>query len=116
MKLDREAYERLYTWIDLNVPYYGTWGEFREIPNGQRQRRAELRKLYAGIDEDYEDIPELSAGPVEPIMPEPRPPAEAVAVECPDWPFDDGEARRRQGDDRERTITLGTSATSGRCS
>ena len=36
VKLDQEAYERLYTWIDLNVPYYGTWGEFRYIPRGQR--------------------------------------------------------------------------------
>ena len=23
VQLDREAYERLFTWIDLNVPYYG---------------------------------------------------------------------------------------------
>jgi len=108
VKLDREAYERLYAWIDLNVPYYGTWGEFREIPRGQRQRRAELRQLYAGIDEDYEDIPEVSIGPIEPIMPPEPEPRKVVKVECPDWPLDDAKARVRQGEDRERTITLAT--------
>jgi len=108
VKLDREAYERLYTWIDLNVPYYGTWGEFRENPRGQRQRRVELRKLYEGIDLDYEDIPKVADKPITPIIPDrPKPPA-VVKVECPNWPFDDAEAKRRQGEDRERTITIDT--------
>jgi len=106
VKLPREAYERLYTWIDLNVPYFGTWHEFRQIPNGQRERRQELRKLYAGIDEDYEDIFELPSEPIQPILFEPPQPTKAVAVECPNWPFDDGDAQRRQGVDRERKITL----------
>ena len=74
VNLPREAFQRLYTWIDLNVPYYGTWHEFREIPRGQRERRQELRKLYAGIDDDYEDIPELPPEPIEPILPEPSQP------------------------------------------
>ncbi len=108
VQLDREAYERLFTWIDLNVPYYGTWGEFREIPSGQRQRRAELRKLYAGIDEDYEDIPDLSTGPIQAIIPKQPEPRKVVKVESSDWPLDDAAARARQGDDRERTVTLGT--------
>jgi hypothetical protein len=111
VKLDSEASERLYTWIDLNVPYYGTWGEFRAIPNGQRQRRVEVRQLYEGISLDYEDIPELPAKPftkpIEPMISPPPKPVKTVAVECPGWPFDDAEARRRQGEDRERTITLG---------
>ena len=106
VELPREAYQRLYTWIDLNVPYYGTWHEFREIPGGQRERRRELRKLYAGIDDDYEDIPELPLESIRPILPDRAQPAKTVAVECPDWPFNDPEARRRQGDDRERKITL----------
>jgi len=108
VKLDREAYERLYTWIDLNVPYYGTWGEFREIPQGQRERRAELRRLYAGIDEDYEEIPELPASPVTSIIPDPPEPRMVAKVESPDWPISDAVARERQGEVRERTITLGT--------
>jgi len=108
VKLDREASERLYTWIDLNVPYYGTWGEFRDIPKGQRQRRAELRSLHAGVDEDYEVIPELSVKPIQAIIPHAPAPARVVAIDCPGWPFDDKAAHERQGKDRDRTVTLQT--------
>ncbi len=104
--LDREAYERLYTWIDLNVPYYGTWGEFREIPGGQRERRAELRKQYAGIDEDYEVVPELEKKTIEPVIPAKPEPVKAVAIACATWPFDDKEARKRQGADSAQKISL----------
>jgi len=108
VKLDREAVERLAAWIDLNVPYYGTWGEFREIPRGQRERRVEMRMLYEGHETDYEVIPELATAPVEPIIPEKPAPRKPVEVDCPDWPFDEAEARRRQGEDRERKLVLDT--------
>ena len=106
VKPDPEAYERLYTWIDLNVPFYGTWGEFRPIPNGQHERRTELRKLYAGVNEDYEFIPDLKMEKIAPIMPEEPRPVKAVAVQCPDWPFDDAEAKRRQGADSKQKVTI----------
>ena len=106
VKPDRDAYERLYTWIDLNAPFYGTWTEFRAIPNGQRERRAELRKLYAGISEDYEVVPEQDKKKIVPVMPEQPKPVKAVAVKCPDWPFDDAEAKKRQGTDSVRKVTL----------
>ncbi len=107
VKLDEESYERFYTWIDLNLPYYGTWGEFRAIPRGQRERRVELRKLYAGLDEDYEVIPEQSKTPITPLIPKQVPVTKAVKVECPNWPFDTNEARSRQGEDSQRTVTFG---------
>jgi hypothetical protein len=44
--------------------------------------------------------------PIEPILPEPPQATETVVVKCPDWPFDEGDAGRRQGDDRERQMTL----------
>jgi len=106
VKPDREAYERLYTWIDLNVPYYGTWGEFRSIPDGQRERRAELRKLYAGINEDYEIVLEQDRKKIEAIMPEEPKPVKPVAVKATGWPFDDAEAKKRQGSDSTQKITL----------
>jgi len=106
VKLDREASERLYTWIDLNVPYYGTWGEFRAIPAGQRERRRELRELYAGIADDYEHIPELPRDPIKPIIPDAAKPRKPVVVECPNWPFDADEAKRRQGENPQRTVTI----------
>jgi len=106
VKPDPEVYDRLYTWIDLNVPFYGTWGEFRAIPNNQHKRRIELRKLYAGVNEDYELIPPQDMVKIDPIMPVEPKPAKAVAVKCPDWPFDDAEAKRRQGADSRQKITV----------
>ena len=108
VKPDREAYERLFTWIDLNVPYYGTWGEFRAIPGGQREKRRKLRELYAGVAEDYEVVPKLSATTIKPIVPGPLKPARIVKVSCPGWPFDDKAAKTLQGTDRQRTITVTT--------
>jgi formylglycine-generating enzyme required for sulfatase activity len=50
VKLDREAWEKLYTWIDLNAPYRGSWNS----PKNET-RRLELQKLYAGIDDNPEE-------------------------------------------------------------
>ncbi len=107
VQLDRESYERFYTWIDLNLPYYGTWGEFRPIPRGQRQRRAELRSLHAGVDVDYEVIPAQSNEPITPILPKQPRATKAIKIDCPSWPFDATEAHARQGKDQERTVTIG---------
>ena len=107
VKPDREAYERLYTWIDLNVPYHGTWGEFRKIPNGQYERRAELRKKHARIDADYEFIPEQkNKKKIVPIMPPELEPVKPVKLNVADWPFDDIEAKKRQGDNSFRKLAM----------
>ena len=77
VKLDAEAWDRLITWIDLNAPFHGTWTDIRgqEIaPLLQRQweRRRQMRKLYAGIEDDYETIhAPASLGPM--IRPETLP-------------------------------------------
>ena len=39
VKLDAEAWDRLITWIDLNVPDHGTWSEHRAIAQDFHQRR-----------------------------------------------------------------------------
>ena len=134
VQLDAEAWDRLYTWIDLNVPDHGTWHEFRAIPGKQRQRRCELQKLYAGLEEDAEDVPDLpapgfaaSGSPAKraepqsrrvsvPACPEPANrteprPAETQIVKAEGWPLTAEEARRRQesaaGARSERTMDLG---------
>ena len=38
VKLDAEGWDRLITWIDLNCPYHGTWGEDVGDPGPQRER------------------------------------------------------------------------------
>jgi formylglycine-generating enzyme required for sulfatase activity len=110
VKLDAEAWDRLITWIDLNCPYHGTWGEELDDPGRQRNRRRELLKLYGGIDVDPEAVPATDRQPVEPILPEPLPSGKAVSVNCPNWPFDAAEAERRQasaGQSITRTVDLG---------
>ena len=52
VQLDAEAWDRLITWIDLNCPYHGTWGEELDNPGIQRDRRRELLKLYANVEDD----------------------------------------------------------------
>jgi len=72
VQMDDEAWDRLYTWIDLNAPCHGTWAEVTRIPGDQRQRRCELRRLYGGVEEDAEEVPEVAAAPLQAILPEPE--------------------------------------------
>ena len=60
VQLDAQAWDRLITWIDLNAPFHGNWNDIRgdeigELVRQQAERRAQMRKLYAGIDEPPED-------------------------------------------------------------
>jgi len=114
VRLDEEAWDRLITWIDLNCPYHGTWGEELHDPGVQRQRRRELLKLYAHVDDDPEAVLQLNQEPVEPVMPEPLPVVKPQSVQCANWPFDAAEAQRRQaaaGPVTRQTIDLGDGAT-----
>lgn len=114
VELDDEGWDRLITWIDLNCPFHGTWGEELAKPGVQVGRRKELLKKYAGVDDDPEKIVPLSsdsayAGPQEPIVPERATPTEVISVEATGWPFDAAEAEARQqaaGPKTRRTIEL----------
>jgi formylglycine-generating enzyme required for sulfatase activity len=105
--LNAEAWDRLYTWIDLNAPSHGTWGEFVRIDNNQRLRRCQLRRLYQGVDEDGEDLPQPPPSRLEPIVPT-TPPSKALSPlpSLPGWPLTAAEANRRQKDLGEYTRTL----------
>ena len=95
VKLDAEAWDRLITWIDLNVPALGTWKEVGNIPKDFEKRRYELRKEYAGIDEDIEAIPNpyvKSEKFIQPAPMPPKPPVPAVA----NWPFPPDKAQQMQ--------------------
>ena len=56
VRLDQEAWDRLVTWIDLDVPCHGTWSEILPVPFNGVQRRRELLKLYADYDDTNEEI------------------------------------------------------------
>ncbi|MBP88053.1 MAG: hypothetical protein CMJ64_15235 [Planctomycetaceae bacterium] len=113
VQLDTEAWDRLITWIDLNVPFHGTWHEAqgKDRVGDQDSRRRELRKLYAGLDEDPEEvIIPVRLDAIEPIVPEPVFQESAPVVDVPGWPFDAAEAKRRQvaaGRATTRTVDLG---------
>jgi len=49
VQLDKDAWSRIYCWIDLNAPWRGKW---ENAP--QEKRRSELLKLYANIENDPE--------------------------------------------------------------
>lgn len=62
--LDKEAWDRLLTWIDLNAPFHGTWQEVvaanpTKLAAAKRgaERRLALNRRYASIDEDEEALP-----------------------------------------------------------
>ena len=109
VELDDEAWDRLATWIDLNVPCHGTWSEALPIPFDGARRKRELTLKYTGIDHDPESIPAVSHPPVEPIRPKKVEVVEGDA-KAAGWPFDRHEARLRQlaaGPETRRTIDLG---------
>lgn len=98
VKLDDEGYDRLVTWIDLNTPYHGTWNENVGMGKvtSQRDRRREMNKRYAGIDEDPEAIVESRYAPQVSVSEAPTGPAAVARPALAGWPFDLSEAQRRQ--------------------
>jgi formylglycine-generating enzyme required for sulfatase activity len=98
VELDREGWDRLITWIDLNAPYHGTWTEIvgKEKVEPLAARAREMKKRYAGVDEDLEAIPPPGRYDTRPIVPERRAEAPTGLVSCRGWPWDKQEARQRQ--------------------
>lgn len=106
VQLPREAWERFYTWIDLNAPYVGMWNN----PNMEK-RRLELQKLYANIEEnpeqEYRDaLARQKAEKAEPIIPEPEGYWQPDNLKLAGWPMDQFEAKKRAGGDAQAKITL----------
>ena len=70
VKLDDESWDRLYTWMDLNAVFKGSWSECG-ADQAILKRRMELRKLYA-LDEFNPEMmgkPYVKSDKV--VMPEP---------------------------------------------
>jgi len=70
VRLDEEAWDRVVTWIDLNGPCHGTWGEVADIPGRADRRRYELAQSTGGPKTDPEVVPvSLNKASVSPIVP-----------------------------------------------
>lgn len=109
VQLDAESWDRLVTWIDLNVPDHGTWREHRRNLSPLAARRLEMRTRFANRPEDPEAIPELPVRQIDYVAPSPLAPRSSAAPPCADWPFDADTARQRQqaaGLQPELTIEL----------
>ena len=79
VSLDEEAWDRIVTWIDLNGPCHGTWGDVAEIPGRVDRRRYELAQATGGPKTDPEFIPvSLNTTPISPIFPESKTPTPKV--------------------------------------
>jgi len=64
VELDPQSWKTLYCWIDLNVPYYGTWTELMDARVENRldkpiadmvERRQKIELLYANVNNVHED-------------------------------------------------------------
>ncbi len=105
--LDDEAWDRLVTWIDLNGPCHGTWGDVFPVPDGAHQRRMELRKLYGGAVEDPEAVFEASPGRIAPVQPEVPTPPKPKRLEG--WPLltEDAATLQESLGQTQRELALG---------
>ncbi len=119
VQLAPEAWEILYTWIDLNAPYRGKWTPPVWRDKDQDQRRRELANRYANISDDpeqeYETKAQLLAqrGPVKPAPRQKAPVVVAAKVAATNWPFGSAQARQKQtqsGKTVRRTLDLGDGA------
>lgn len=98
VQLDRESWERLVTWIDLNGPCHGTWNDVAPIPRQVDQRRWELAQQYGGARHNPEEdrfLPRAVLGPPAPTA-FPDLTRRPVPLSVAGWPFSPDEAQRRQ--------------------
>ena len=108
VKLDAESWDRLITWIDINVPAYGTFHEVAPIPSNFEKRRYECKIKYACVDEDIEAILNPRVKPVAFVQPEPVTPPPA-AVTLNGWPIAPEKAKQMQQElgDQDVSVDLG---------
>jgi formylglycine-generating enzyme required for sulfatase activity len=109
VELGRDDWERLYTWIDYNVPYASNWRESHRPPRDEQvERRAKHQKLLAGIDDHDEDpLPLPPIAPFDP--PASAPDRPAVAVTCDNWPLtpDKAQSMQKSAGNPDLTLDLG---------
>ena len=118
--LDCETRERLYCWIDLNVPNRGHWEPPAYNQCDQQKRRCELQKTFANnpVDPEAEfqaaEAEFKKRDPVAYVAPPPEEPAKPDGLTAKDFPRTEAEARRAQEASpagARKTIDLGGGVT-----
>jgi len=96
VELDKEAWDRLYTWIDLGAPDHGSWKNSEwDVPGNYYERRREILERFANRTDDVEWMPSPAGETVHFTAP-PKDDWTAQPVDCQDFPFDVIEPNRRQ--------------------
>ena len=101
-EMSREARDRLYCWIDLNVPRAGSWNPPEFQDHDQRKRRCELAVAFANNDDDPEGEHEAAAEafgnrtPAEFIAPPSEQPVGPDGLKTAGFPLPPAEASRLQ--------------------
>ncbi|MBT3201274.1 MAG: SUMF1/EgtB/PvdO family nonheme iron enzyme [Phycisphaerales bacterium] len=110
VKLDTEAWERLYTWIDLNSPHRGMWNNSK----GEK-RRLDLAKLYAGLGDNPEEEHRVALAAVKkdikPIMPKAMAKVKPDGLTASGYPFDAAKAKKLAGTAAPIELTLADGVT-----
>jgi len=96
VQLDAEAWDRLITWIDLNGPCRGTWGEVCTVPHGAAEHRHKLAQSYNSVATDPESVRKRSASLAEPVIPKPVAKDSATPISLADWPWSTARVLSRQ--------------------
>jgi len=112
VELTREEWERLYTWIDYNVPYPINWRESHRPPRDEQvELRVKYKKLYANLDDHDEEPAPLPAVAAfeqpKPVAPRPASPT------CERWPLEPEQAKelQAQAGPVEKELDLGDGVT-----
>lgn len=111
VNLDDASWRRLFTWIDLNVPFYGSWADVygRDRLAGIAAQAADLRARFASVDPDRDYSPSEPYPVTRSEQPGPRlRPAAKISVA--NWPFAAETARQMQqqaGETTRRVLELG---------
>ena len=96
VRLDADARDRLYTWIDLGAPDHGSW-KYSEwgAPSNYYERRLAMLKQFANRADDVELLP-LPPKQIPAFTPPPTSNPRSRIENPQGWPFDAAEAKRRQ--------------------
>ncbi|MBE3069178.1 MAG: SUMF1/EgtB/PvdO family nonheme iron enzyme, partial [Planctomycetes bacterium] len=99
VRLTDEERDRLYAWIDFNVPYAANWRESHRPPDDtQVARRAKYMQLYAAVNDDTENaLPEPAVAAFEPPPPDPAPPEPAKLDGWPLTPEQAADLQKKTG-------------------
>lgn len=93
VKLDAQSMKILTTWIDLNVPCYGTWTEvYGKIPDNGIELRKKYLAKYANRHDNPEEIT-YDGGVQKFQQPAPAPKHPKTALKADGFPFDAEKAK-----------------------